>query len=116
MPLCPRSARVCAWNRRIRPSRAKRPLSGWEPLIVARGRELATTESQRARNALAYHGRFDAFPGALVGMKPPQFSVWMFQQLGAGPGDGFDDLYPGSGAVARAWSSYTALIDAAAAS
>jgi hypothetical protein len=43
----------------------------------------------------------------MIGMKPPQFSVWMFDLLGAGPGDVLDDLYPGSGAVGLAWDRYT---------
>jgi hypothetical protein len=35
-------------------------------------------------------------------MKPPQFAIWMFTQLGARAGDELVDLYPGSGAVAEA--------------
>jgi hypothetical protein len=58
---------------------------------------------QDLQDALVYRGRFRAFPGALVGMKPPQFAEWMFRQLGAGPGDRLDDLFPGSGAVSEAW-------------
>ena len=41
-------------------------------------------------------------------MKPPQFAVWMFCQLGARLGDELVDLYPGSGAIAEAWRRYTA--------
>ena len=48
------------------------------------------------------------FPGAMVGMKPPQFAVWMFSQLGARPGDELVDLYPGSGAIGEAWRRYAA--------
>jgi hypothetical protein len=33
----------------------------------------------------------------------------MFAQLGARPGDTLDDLYPGSGAVGRAWALYASL-------
>lgn len=40
-------------------------------------------------------------------MKPPQFSAWMFAQLGALPGDELVDLFPGSGAVTDAWQRYT---------
>ena len=40
-------------------------------------------------------------------MKPPQYAVWAFQQLGARPGDELVDLYPGSGAVSQAWRRYT---------
>ncbi len=32
----------------------------------------------------------------------------MFTLLGAQPGDHLDDLFPGSGAVTRAWTTYTA--------
>lgn len=41
-------------------------------------------------------------------MKPPEFSVWMFRLLGARRGDELVDLFPGSGAVTRAWERYTA--------
>lgn len=40
-------------------------------------------------------------------MKPPQFAVWMFQQLGARAGDELVDLCPGSGAISEAWCRYT---------
>jgi hypothetical protein len=39
-------------------------------------------------------------------MKPPQFAVWMFSQLGARPGDQLEDLFPGSGAIGEAWRRY----------
>jgi len=41
-------------------------------------------------------------------MKPPAFAVWLFEQLGARPGDQLCDLYPGSGAITRAWHQYVA--------
>lgn len=50
---------------------------------------------QTAADALAYAGRYRTYPGALVGMKPPQFSAWMFARLGALPGDELVDLFPG---------------------
>jgi hypothetical protein len=58
-------------------------------------------------NTLEYRGRYRAYPGAITGMKPPQYAVWAFQQLGARPGDELVDLYPGSGAVSQAWRRYT---------
>jgi hypothetical protein len=59
-------------------------------------------------DVLDYRGRYNAFPGALVGMKPPEFTVWMAQLLGAQVGDQLADLYPGSGAVSLAWDRYAA--------
>ena len=40
LALCPAGVRVCAWQRAVRPTRSRRPISAWEPLIVYRGREL----------------------------------------------------------------------------
>lgn len=111
LALCPRSARVCVWRRRVRPARSRRPLSAWEPLIVVGGRELATDATQEVLDVLDYRGRYDSFPDALVGMKPPEFAVWMFRQLGARPGDELADLFPGSGAIARAWDLYASPLE-----
>lgn len=91
---------------------SRRPLSAWEPLLVVGGRELPTAGPQEVLDALDYRGRYDSYPGALVGMKPPEFAVWMFAQLGARPGDELHDVFPGSGAVSRAWALYTSQVDA----
>jgi len=107
LPMCPASTRVCVWRRRTRPTRSRRALSAWEALLVAGGRELQTERPQEVLDVLDYRGRYDAFPGALVGMKPPEFAVWMFAQLGAQAGDELADLFPGSGAIGRAWALYT---------
>jgi hypothetical protein len=106
LTLCPAGVRVCAWQRAVRPTRSRRPISAWEPLIVHGGRELPLDEPQAVRDALAYGGRYRTFPGAMTGMKPPQFAVWMFAQLGARPGDQLEDLFPGSGAIGEAWRRY----------
>lgn len=58
---------------------------------------------QDLHDALVYRGRYRAFPGALIGMKPPQFSEWVFKLLGATRSDELVDVFPGSGAVAEAW-------------
>ena len=107
LTLCPPGVRVCSWHRAVRPTLSKRPISAWEPLIVSGGRELPTDRPQQIRDALAYGGRYRRYPGAMVGMKPPQFAAWMFAQLGARPGDQLVDLYPGSGAVGEAWRRYS---------
>jgi len=107
LALCPAGVRVCSWHRAVRPTRSRRPISAWEPLVVAGGRELATDRPQLVRDALAYGGRYRTFPGALVGMKPPQFAAWLFAQLGARRGDVLVDVFPGSGAVGEAWRRYS---------
>ena len=120
LALCPPDTRVCVWRRRVRVSPSKRALSAWEPLLVVGGREHRTDVSQQLLDdletddvvldeVLDYRGRYDSFNGALVGMKPPQTAAWIFRQLGARAGDTLHDLYPGSGAIGRAWTLYTSL-------
>lgn len=97
IPLLPPRARVCAW---VKPWAFWKPnvMLGyaWEPVIVA-----------PIRNAA--YGMRDWVPAsatrerAVVGAKPDEFSYWLFGALGARDGDEFVDLYPGSGAVGRAW-------------
>lgn len=47
-------------------------------------------------------------PGRVVGAKPAVFCRWVFDLLGAQPGDHFTDVFPGSGGVQRAWEVFTA--------
>ncbi len=101
LALCPADVHVCSWHRQIRRTRSRRPLSAWEPLIVHGGRELATNVMQTATDALAYVGRYHSFPGAITGMKPPQFSAWMFAQLGALPATSSTISFPAPGPSAK---------------
>ena len=50
-------------------------------------------------------------PGRVPGTKPAAVCRWIFGLLGAAPGDTLDDLFPGSGAVTRAWAAYTGHAD-----
>ena len=49
----------------------------------------------------------DTLPSRVIGAKPAEVCRWIFTLLSAGPGDLFGDLFPGSGAVGRAWAAYT---------
>ncbi len=40
----------------------------------------------------------------LTGAKPEAFCFWLFELLGAEPGDEFVDLFPGTGGVTEAWN------------
>ncbi len=44
----------------------------------------------------------------VIGAKPAAFAYWLFDLLGALPGDELVDLFPGSGGIARAWDVYAA--------
>jgi hypothetical protein len=106
LALCPETVRVCAWLRAARPHNHARIITTWEPLIIQLGRKRRRYQRDTTLDALIARGRFRAHPNAMVGMKPPAFAVWMFNLLGASPGDTFTDLFPGSGAVTRAWKLF----------
>ncbi|HLB18453.1 MAG TPA: hypothetical protein VK613_04910 [Gaiellaceae bacterium] len=40
-----------AWRRQVRPTRSRRPLNAWEPLIVYGGREMPTDRRPGARRS-----------------------------------------------------------------
>jgi hypothetical protein len=111
LALCPVGVRVAAWHRGERPTVSGRPLHAWEPVIYAGGRPVSVDPSRgpaRRVDSLV-HGvaPLTTLPGRVVGAKPAVFCRWMFDLLGAAAGDTFDDLFPGSGAVTRAWRAYT---------
>ncbi len=81
------------------------PLSAWEPVLYHGGRQLP---GQRRADSIACGVTpVSTVPGHVIGAKPAAVCRWIFALLGAGPGDILDDLYPGSGAVSRAWAAYT---------
>lgn len=106
LELCPSTVRVMAW---VKPFCAFKPnvnpAYAWEPVIVSGGRprvrEQPTVRDWVSVNITLQKG--------LCGVKPDAFSTWLFQVLNLRPGDVLDDLYPGSGAVTRAWEMYTEL-------
>ena len=107
LPSLPRAVQVGIWVRRCIPTRSARALNAWEPLIYKPIRPLCTRDAQTVIDVFDYRGRYSAYPGAMIGMKPPQFAVWMFGLVAAVPGDAFHDLYPGSGAVSLAWERFS---------
>lgn len=107
LSLCPPGVRVAIWVNGGRVTRTRRARHVYEPLIVAGGRVAPEPVVQDLCDVLAWGGRQHSHPGALVGMKPAPFCEWMFGLLGARCGDRLDDLFPGSGAVSRAWALYS---------
>ena len=53
--------------------------------------------------------RYKSWCAGAGGAKPAAVCRWIFELLGAAPGDTLDDLFPGSGAVGRAWTAFTRL-------
>jgi hypothetical protein len=71
----------------------------WEPVIFKAARKL-TADEPTVRDYLAEP---ITLRRGVSGAKPDAFCFWLFKLLGLEPGDEFDDLYRGSGAVGEAW-------------
>ena len=93
--------------RGARPGVSYRPRNAWEPVVYRGGRAYRSDPAEARENALV-HGVTPRLtdPRRLVGAKPAAFCYWLFDLLGALPGDELVDLFPGSGGVSRAWRLY----------
>lgn len=103
LPLCPEDVRVMAW---VKPFASFKPgvnpAYAWEPIIVRGGRR-RTKEQPTVRDWYACN---ITLRRGFAGAKPEALCHWLFEVLGMQPGDEFVDLFPGSGAVSRAWESW----------
>lgn len=110
LALCPPGVRVAAWHRGERPARSRGPLSAWEPVIYFGGRPADPSRSaaatRRVDSLVCGVSALTTLPSRVTGTKPAAFCRWVFDLLGAAPGDALDDLFPGSGVVGRAWDAY----------
>lgn len=98
--------RVASWHRGERRVRTRGPVEAWEPVVYAGGRHEASVE--HVADTLELHARpRTTDPKRVMGAKPAGFCSWLFGLLGARAGDSFDDLFPGSGGVMRAWRIYS---------
>lgn len=103
LPLCPPDVRVCAWTKpfcSFKPG--VNPAYAWEPVILRGGRKRRRPES-KIRDYCSISVTLKA---GFVGAKPEGFCWWVFDLLNMLPDDDFYDLFPGSGAVARAWENW----------
>ena len=97
---------VAAWTKGARGhANPHGPVSSWEPVIYHGGRH----GSFRADSLVHGVKPRSTDPDRVIGAKPAAFARWLFELLGAAPGDRLDDLYPGSGGIARAWEIYASI-------
>jgi hypothetical protein len=118
LPLCPpklpgvrgrrylarSGVRILAWVKPMAPPLGRGPTHSWEPVIMRGGRGLSHPVKDVlvvSPEQFTWRRRPDDH---VIGAKPPAFCRWLFACMGAGPGDEFVDLFPGSGAVAREWA------------
>jgi len=127
LPLCPRpeaskkrtwngrggiklgtGVRICIWKRVGIPFPPSRVMWMWEPLIV-RSPHWKQRHDRDFIPDVLYVPQNGGWRGKveITGQKPREFCEWMFDLLGLLPGDELVDLFPGSGAVGKAWDAWT---------
>lgn len=73
----------------------------WEPLVVKPAVRLDGAVPTRDHISESI-----TLKKGLTGVKPEKVCHWLFGVMGLRPCDQLDDLFPGSGAVGRAWESW----------
>jgi hypothetical protein len=104
LALCPEDVRVGAWCKTYVSLQRPGAAYAWEPVIWRGGRKHRTTppvfDWLRGMPSMTKHQA--GFPGA----KPADFCHWLFAVMGLMAEDELVDLFPGTGAVTRAWETW----------
>lgn len=78
----------------------------WEPVIVNAARKPVVSKRLVNRDWIQEN---ITLKRGLTGAKPEKVCHWAFEMVGARPEDELVDLYPGTGAVTRAWKTWQGL-------
>ena len=105
LPLCPHGTRTAAWVKTFSFSWSNingQPLYAWEPVLYygQRKRHPQQTPIQDWLKTWPQPNQ------RILGEKPAEFSMWIFELLNMNPDDHFTDLFPGSGAVTHHWHQF----------
>ena len=107
LPMCPDDCRIGAW---VKPYASFKPgvnpAYAWEPVIFRGARSWKDRGGKKAATVRDWCAAPITLQRGFVGAKPEAFCFWLFALLGARHDDEFTDLFPGSGAVMRAWENY----------
>jgi hypothetical protein len=75
----------------------------WEPVIIKPARKPVVSKRQVNRDWI---NESITLRKGLTGAKPEAVCHWAFELLGARPEDDLHDLFPGTGAVTKAWQTW----------
>ena len=107
LPMCPEGVIVGAWFKPIAPPLGDHFRYNWEPVVVSPVRRYGPGYVPHALIESPPMFTFRAKPAAhVIGEKPEAFAHWVFALAGLTRDDEMDDLFPGSGAIGRAWETY----------
>ena len=96
--------RIMAWVKPFAAFKRNVPVAyAWEPVIVKPCRKPVVSGRMVMRDWLA---EGITMKRGLSGAKPERVCHWLFECVGAEPDDELIDMFPGSGAVTRAWLTW----------
>lgn len=100
----PQDLRVMAWVKPFAAFKRNVPVAyAWEPVIVKAARKPVVKPGMVYRD---FCSEPITMQRGLTGAKPERVCHWLFEVMGCDADDTLDDLYPGSGAVSRAWDTW----------
>lgn len=98
--------RIMAWTKPFAAFKANVSVAyAWEPVLVKAARKPVVKAGMTYRDWIA---ESITLKRGLTGAKPERVCHWLFEIMGCEPEDEFSDLFPGTGAVQRAWESWCA--------
>jgi hypothetical protein len=96
--------RVMAWVKPFAAFKRNVPVAyAWEPVLVKAARKPVVSKRLVLRDFVVEP---ITMKRGLAGAKPENVCRWAFEVVGAQPDDDLHDLFPGSGAVLRAWDAW----------
>lgn len=97
-------ARWCSWTKGFAAFKKNVPVAyAWEPVFIKPARKPVVSKRLTMRDWIC---ESITLKRGLTGAKPEAVCHWAFELLGARPDDELIDLYPGTGAVGRAWKTW----------
>lgn len=97
-------ARWCSWVKGFAAFKRNVPVAyAWEPVLIKPCRKPVVTKRLVMRDWIQCSITLQR---GLTGAKPEAVCHWAFEIAGAQPGDDFIDIFPGTGAVTRAWDTW----------
>lgn len=107
LPLLPKDARVMAWVKGFAAFKRNVPVAyAWEPVIIKPCRKPVVSKRLVLRDWIESP---ITLKRGLAGAKPEKVCHWAFEVVGARPEDELVDLFPGTGAVSKAWKVWQGL-------
>lgn len=101
-------ARWCSWVKGFAAFKRNVPVAyAWEPVVIKPARKPVVSGRLVMRDWIECSITLQR---GLTGAKPERVCWWAFELMGAEPDDDLTDIFPGTGAVARAWEAWRAQI------